>query len=602
MKKIFLSLILLCFLPFTIQAADLFNTAPSNNLFANNAAQAKPVITIDTYEHQHSVTIIWNIPHKFYLYKDRIKVLLANAPDAKLSPLELPKGTMKNDPDFGLQEVYLDRMSTDVTVYGHLPKDAKLEIRYQGCDGNICLPQQGKDIPLTIQGMSLDKLPKLSVVEQHVIKVPPIQKVSHSTTPPMPTNLEIGSLLLLLGFGILLSLTPCVLPMIPILTGLIVGQAKRTRLAAFFLSLSYVLGMAITYATIGLLISIVGAGFQSFLQTPTAIIISALIFIGLALSMFGLFEINLSSKHHNFLRKIQDRHMTGSYLGAFFMGIISAAVLSPCTSAPLIGVLTHIAQTADYVYGAASLFTLAIGMGIPLILIGTGFGQIIPKAGSWMLHIKQLFGVIMLCMAIWVLSRIMPTLVTQLLYALLIIYYCVSNGVLERAAHQTKRVIKAILFIFLLYAICLFIGTLMGNTNYLLPLKSKTSFLSQNTAPTQTHADHIVHSVEALQSAIKKMENTHSKILVDYYASWCESCHILSGTMQSATIQGYLKTQNIGVIKADVSKYGAETTGLLNHYQVLGMPTLILLNNKGEETARHSGEIKTNALLTFLSK
>ncbi len=614
MKKFTLFLLAL-FLSFTGQAfaASLGGTSTDWFSSTNNTHATTPAeLRVTAYEHEHSITLIWDVPQNFYIYKDKIDVLLMNAPDAKVGPLELPKGEMKNDPTFGMQEVYHQQVSTEIKLYGTIPSDAYLEVRYQGCDGTICLPMQSTDIPIIIQGMALNKYPTATPASGQAKNTPTsttensLIKNNRHAENIIPIEIpqsetDYSGLWVLLGLGLLLSFTPCVLPMIPILTGLIIGQAKDRRIVAFFLSLSYVLGMAVTYALIGLLVSILGASFQVALQTPIAIIISAAIFIALSLSMFGIFSINLSSKHQYFLQKIQDKQIVGTYIGAFVMGVIATAILSPCTSAPLIGVLTYVAQSGDHLYGMLSLFTLAIGMGIPLILIGTGFGHFVPRTGTWMIHIKQLFGVIMLGMAIWVLSRIIPELATQLLFAALIIIYTVANGVLDKATNKLLNFFRAILILLFIYGISLFIGALMGQHNYFAPLQ-QNSLPSATTANQSIKPDTItVKSVNALEQQIATLQQSHSLILVDYYASWCASCHVLSRVLNSATIQEYFIKNNIALVKADVSEYGSETTALLKHYNVLGMPTLVLLSNQGKEIRRHSGELSADASIQFLT-
>jgi thiol:disulfide interchange protein DsbD len=603
MKKFTLFLLAL-FLSFTGHAFATGLNGASANWFSssNNTHVTTPAeLSVTSYEHEHAITLIWDVPQDFYIYKDKIDVLLMNARDAKIGPLDLPKGEMKNDPKFGMQEVYHQQLSTEIKLYGNIPSNAYLEVRYQGCEGTICLPMQSTDIPITIQGMAINEYP--TDIPANSLSTTVTEDINAESMTPIESSQsknDYSGLWVLLGLGLLLSFTPCVLPMIPILTGLIIGQAKDRRIVAFFLSLSYVLGMAVTYALIGLLVSMLGASFQVALQTPIAIIISATIFIALSLSMFGIFNINLSNKHQHFLQKIQDTQIIGTYIGAFIMGVIATAILSPCTSAPLIGVLTHVAQSGDYLYGMLSLFTLAIGMGIPLILIGTGFGHFVPRTGAWMIHIKQLFGVIMLGMAIWVLSRIIPELATQVLFAALIIIYTVANGVLDKATNKLLNFLRAILILLFIYGISLLVGALMGQHNYFSPLQQSspqfTTMMNQQIKPDTI----TVKSAKALEQQVATLQQSHSLILVDYYASWCASCHVLSRVIQSEAVQNHLTTKNIALIKADVSKYGADTTELLKFYNVLGMPTLVLINAQGKEIRRHSGELSSEELIQFL--
>ena len=606
MKKILFTISIMIFLLSSIGVsapigADLL---PSNN---NQLIQSNPssLFDITADKKDNLVTLTWTIPDDFYVYRDKVELVLHNSSDGTMQQSILPNGVIKNDQFLGSQEVYYKTFSTTVKIKGSIAEDAYIEAYFQGCNGQICLPVQIIDVAINKETTN-----SIAKLQQSIAP----QSYSHSSTTietphdqPITQTPYVGyaGLILLFGLGLLLSFTPCVLPMYPILIGIILGKSKGSRISAFLLSLTYVLGMAITYSLLGLLVASVGAGFQSMLQTPVAIIIIAVIFVLLALSMFGVFNITLSGKGQSYLQGVQDKQSAGTYFGVFLMSIISAAVLSPCTSAPLIGVLTHVAESGSYIYGMLALFVLALGMGVPLIIIGTGFRSAIPKSGPWMLTIKHLFGFIMLGMAIWISSRIIPTMITQLLIAALIVVYAITNGGFDKAVDGGSKVKKSVLLLILLYGSSFFVSTLVRNKQILFPLEQANVNVTQNNTndinnkPSDTIT---VTSVAEMKQEISKLRKNHTKILIDYYASWCSGCVAISKELASPKVSKYLKDNNIIMIKANVSEYGKTSDEMLKYFNVFGMPTLILTDNHEHEITRESGEMSQDKLIELVSK
>ena len=604
MKKILFALSLVTFLltsaGFTAPiGADLL---PNSNSQITHPDPASLFDVTSTKNHE-LVTLTWSIPDNFYIYRDKVKLVLHNSLDGTMKQSILPKGIIKKDPFLGSQEVYYKTLSTTVKLKGNIAENAYIEVFYQGCNGKICLPMQTTDVSINKEyGSSVTKL------QQSVAP----QSYSHTNTPiEEPTKqpaavhyVGYAGLILLFGLGLLLSFTPCVLPMYPILIGIILGKSKGSRISAFLLSSTYVLGMAITYSLLGLIVASVGAGFQSMLQTPIAIVTIAVIFILLALSMFGVFNISLSGKGQSYLQCVQDKQSAGTYFGVFIMGIISAAVLSPCTSAPLIGVLTHVAESGSYIYGMLALFVLALGMGVPLIIIGTGLKSVIPKYGPWMVAIKHLFGFIMLGMAIWISARIMPIMITQLLTASLIVVYTVTNGVFDKAADNLLKIKKSILILILLYGSSFFVSTLIINKDVFFRIDNASSTVVQNNKIEPNNDNNVVTvtSVAEMKEQINKLSKNKTKILIDYYASWCSGCVAISKELESPKVSKYLKDNNIVVLKANVSEYGKTSDEMLKYFNVFGMPTLILTDNHQYEIARESGEMSQDKIIELAAK
>ncbi len=577
-KHITLMIALLLFSNF-LYAQNTLDLLNGKNTSINITNQNQE-ISVSEYIEKDKITLIWEVPPKFYLYKNQFKFKLINAPKAEIGTINFPEHIIKDDPNLGKQPVYYQQVVINIPIHGKITNDAKLEAYFQGCDGKICLP-----------------------IQKQVFDIASVQPSSAQNIIETESNRDWGFLHLLtfLGLGILLSFTPCILPMIPIISGVVIGANTKKRSQNFLLALSYVLGMAITYMVIGLIVSWLGASFQALLQSPPFIITGTVIFVLLAVSMLGRINLQLPNYIRMKLHNAQEKQKHGSIIGAFIMGIIATAVVSPCTSAPLIGILSYTAQTGDHLYGAVSLFTLAIGMGIPLIIIATGFTWLIPKTGNWMVHVKNLFGILMLGVAIWLLSRIITEIQTQFLVSILItlsaLVYWLSS--LKIRKKKLNIFIRSISMITLAYGICLFIGTMLGHKSYFSPL----SFTPPKPITVQSNAPYIeVDNQEALNQAIYEAEMNHKTILLDFYASWCSECHQLERILIEATTQKQLKNNSIQVIKVNVSKYSEESNALLHQYQVLGLPTIILLKNNDKTLKSRSGNITKKEIFELIRK
>lgn len=502
-----------------------------------------------------------------YLYRERIQLVL---PAGDTATIALPAGETKNDPNFGEQQVFHHDTLAEVTFAGAAP--ATLQVRYQGCsEKGLCYPPQTKSLPLAADS--------------------PIANQPLAAQATTDTGDEFSGKLLssgrwwqivagFFGAGLLLALTPCVFPMIPILSGIIVGKnAHVSRGKAFTLSLAYTLGMCLTYTLAGVAAGLSGQLLSSALQTPAALIAGALIFVVLSFSMFGFYELKLPSAVENYFFNWSNRFKGGHLLSDFLMGAISALIISPCVAAPLAGALLYISQTHDVALGAMALFSLSLGMGVPLLLIGASAGTLLPKAGEWMNTVRRLFGVLMLGVAIWVISPILPVAVQLVLWAALCIVpaiYWRAIDPLPAIATTGQRVGKGFAVILLLYGIALLAGAWSGARSPLQPLQN---LMANSSAKVQPLAFERVQSVQALEQRLKAANG--QPVMLDFYADWCVSCKeyeqfVFSDPAVRAELQGVL------LLQADVTDNRAEDAALLKQFALFGPPGMVFFNAQGQ--------------------
>lgn len=508
-----------------------------------------------------------------YLYKERFNFELLSAGNA-ISNVELPEGVAKDDPTFGMSEVYYDY--TTALIYlaeaGRFPIDIK--ITYQGCSASgLCYAPIRKNFTVDASG---------AVVGTDASQV---ARASASDGDKIATLLKDGKLWLIVagffGFGLLLSLTPCVLPMIPILSSIIVGGKKYGRLHTFNLSLAYTLGMALTYTLMGIAAGLSGQMLSAALQNAWALSFGALIFVLLALSMFGFYELQLPSAFESRIANLTNRIKGGHFFGVFLMGALSALILSPCVAAPLAAALLYISQTHDVVLGGVALFALSIGMGVPLLLLGASAGSLLPKAGAWMNAVRQFFGVVMLAMAVWLLSPLLPIALQLTLWAALLIVpaiYMHALDVLPPGHHKWLKFWKGIAIIMLVLGITLLIGAMSGAKSPLQPLAG----LRANAATVED--SHLpfrqVKTVAELDSIVQ--QSAGKVVMLDFYADWCVACKELElFTFSDPRVQMALK--NAVLLQADVTKNTAEDAALLKRFNLFGPPGIIFFDANGEE-------------------
>lgn len=529
----------------------------------------------------------FQIKSNYFLYSDRIKLMLHSDSTKHLGTLRFPPTLKKTDKQGHIFNIYRNQVTIPVGVLGDKPGDTLLDLHYQGCsDDGFCYAPETKVIRL-----SIDEHLALIQARLEPLNNKPVVRTTQSDgiAKVFMTHNWLIILLSFYGFGLLLSFTPCILPMVPVLSGIVVGHGKEiTTKKAFFLSLSYVLSMSITYSLIGAIVALLGANLQVSMQSPWAIGTFSLIFIFLAVSMFGFYEFKLP---HSWQTKIHgsSNRRGGHYLGAAIMGCLSTLILSPCVTAPLIGALTYIAQTGNVLLGCLTLFVLSLGMGTPLLLIGTSAGKWLPESGSWMNAIKAFFGIMFLAVSIDLISRLVPSLVSMGLWACLLIFSGIYSGALTYAKSNREKFYQGVGLILLVYGFLILVGASMGATSPLQPLKPiKARKTVHNQAP-QTH------TLSSIQQMIADARG--KPVMLDFYADWCASCKVMEATIfKDVQLQAALS--RFKVIKIDVTANNNANKEILNYFQVVAPPTFLFINSQGElNDLKLVGEVSTNKFL-----
>ncbi len=560
----------------TPEDTDENEPLPVNEAFAFHAEQKDGVLTLH-----------WDIAPKYYLYKDKIK--LAPGAGVKLGSWALPPADIKNDPIFGKTEVYHRSLDIDVPVSG----SGTVTVHYQGCwEGGVCYPPQEKT--LSVQAVSAataageqkqqDTAATKAPAPQAVSAMQPTQDTALSETDQITETLKHSGFWVIIGtffiFGLLLAFTPCVFPMIPILSSIIVGQGEQiTPRRAFVLSLTYVLAMAVAYTVAGVLAGLFGANLQQALQNPWVLGAFALVFVALALSMFGFYELQLPASLQTRINALANRQKGGTLTGVAIMGVLSALIVGPCVAPPLAGALIYIGQTGDAVLGGAALFAMSLGMGLPLIVAGTLGGKYLPRAGGWMDAVKAVFGVVMLGLALWIADRILPDWLSVLGWAALAIGSAVYLGALEPVGEKSGwwKLWKALGVMLLAWGIALLIGLARGTPDLLTPLKPVGGGMA--TATTSTHdLFEKIDSFEQLQARLG-----HGKpVLLDFYADWCVSCKEMERfTFSDPQVQALMK--QFVALQADVTANRPEHKALMKKLGVIGPPAILFFDPQGRE-------------------
>ncbi len=516
----------------------------------------------------------------YYLYKERIKFELSPAREHEV---QLPNGDIKDDPNFGKMEVYHHDFTGHIIIKNADNTPVTIKATYQGCsEKGLCYAPQHKTF--TISPQPADGAGKSESADNAK------NGTNISGSDSQAANLlKSGKWwLIILGFftaGLLLAFTPCVFPMIPILSSIIIGKkAHVTRLHAFNLSLAYTLGMCLTYTLAGIAAGLSGQMLSAALQTPWALGFGATIFVLLALSMFGFYELKLPSSLENGLMSMSRRIKGGHLFSDFLMGVLSALIISPCVAAPLAGALLYISKTSDVVLGGVALFSLSLGMGAPLLLIGASAGTLLPKVGSWMNAVRNLFGVLMLGVALWLITPIIPVSVQLALWAALLIIPAIFMHALDPLPVDAKpalRFWKGIAVIMLVVGLTMLVGAL---SNAKSPLQPLGGLLAKNTASQQQPHSSLdfkrVKNLAELDSALKAAGG--KQVMLDFYADWCVSCKEMDQfTFSDPRVQTALR--NTVLLQADVTANSDEDKALLQRFNLFGPPGIVFFDDKARE-------------------
>ena len=520
----------------------------------------------------------------YYLYRDRVRFTIvgdsAKAAGVKITNVSMPKGEMKSDPNFGDMMVFHQSFQAVITLErNNTVRDVTLAASYQGCKENdLCYAPIDKQFNIALSKASSATQASSQSPQGAVLPV-------DSENTQLAKLFKQGSFWLIVTFffgaGLLLAFTPCVLPMIPILSGIIVGRSSHpTKMHGFLLSLAYVLGMALTYAAIGVAAGLSGTLLSSALQTPWALGSFAAIFVLLSLSMFGFYELQLPAALQNKLSNTGNRLHGGHLGGVFVMGALSAVVVSPCVAAPMAAALLYIGQTRDAVLGGIALFAMAMGMGLPLLLIGISAGALLPKAGAWMETVKRFFGVLMLVLAIWLISPLIPVSVQMFLWATLLVLSAIYMHALDALpdnASGWRKLWKGVGIFSLLLGSAYLIGALSGARDILHPLAALGSGRAEAASALPFER---VKNVTELDARIARANG--KAVMLDFYADWCVSCKEMERyTFTDDKVKAKLK--NAVLLQVDVTANNDEDKALLKRFELFGPPAILFFDGQGHE-------------------
>ncbi|HCR0217441.1 TPA: protein-disulfide reductase DsbD [Klebsiella aerogenes] len=533
-------------------SAGLFD-APGRS----NFVPADRAFAFDFQQNQHDLNLSWRIKDGYYLYRKQVTL---TTKDAAIVEPSLPPGEWHEDEFYGKSEIYRQRLMLPITLT-QAGKAATLTVTYQGCaDAGFCYPPETKVVPLSPVLADSDK------AQAAKPSAPATLPASGSQTGAEPASLPFSALwALLIGIGI--AFTPCVLPMYPLISGIVLGGKQRLSTArALLLAFIYVQGMAVTYTALGLVVAAAGLQFQAALQHPYVLIGLSVVFIALALSMFGLFTLQLPSSLQTRLTLMSNKRQGGSPGGVFAMGAIAGLICSPCTTAPLSAILLYIAQSGNLWLGGGTLYLYALGMGLPLILVTVFGNRLLPKSGPWMAHVKTAFGFVILALPVFLLERVIGEAWGLRLWSLLgVAFFSWAFITSLGATRPWLRLVQIAM-----------LGAALVSARPLQDWAFGAPAVQQ-----QAHLEFTrVSTVDELNQALAQAKG--KPVMLDLYADWCVACKEFEKyTFSAPEVRQALKETVL--LQVDVTKNSAQDAALLKHLQVLGLPTILFFNAQGEE-------------------
>ena len=543
----------------------------------------------------------WNIAEGYYLYREKFRFSAGEGSGATLGEAGLPKGKIKDDEYFGPMEVYYGSVAAIVPIAHAGAGEVAVDVTYQGCaEAGLCYPPITKTVSLLLPAARADTGAGATPDASNLPGVPnlPGSVPEGAASVELPEQDRIAAALIsgnrwlvvlsLFGAGLLLTFTPCVLPMVPILSSIIVGQGTDRRggvttRRAFMLSLVYVLAMALTYTVAGVLAGLFGANLAAAFQDPWIVSGFALVFVLLALSMFGFYELQVPASWQARLTALSHRQRAGTYAGVGAMGALSALIVGPCVAAPLAGVLIYIGRTGDPVLGGIALFALGMGMGVPLIVAGVSAGKLLPRAGAWMNAVKAVFGVMLLAVAIYLIERVVPEPAALLMWAALLIVCSIYMGALDSLTAESggwRRLWKGAGLVMLVYGVLVMVGVAGGRGDLLRPLKG-IGLVAGGQAEHEL-AFRRVKGVEGLDAELRLAAARGQAVMLDYYADWCVSCKEMERfTFSDPAVRTALA--GVLLLQTDVTANDALDKALLAEFGLFGPPAILFFGSDGRE-------------------
>ncbi|MCS0409275.1 protein-disulfide reductase DsbD [Vibrio diabolicus] len=598
-----LSVLLLGLITFSTPSLALFGkdqfTNSQNNSFGSSSDSFVPVdqaFPFNFYQQDDKLMLDWQVRDGYYLYQERLSV---SGENISLGELQMENGTPHKDEFFGDVHIYTTPLFVNIPM-SNWQEGARVIVQYQGCaKAGFCYPPETREIPISAFSSSNSDTVAPTAKAPTTEKAQPATKPTTTSVPVSEQDSLAANLadkwwtpLLFLALGVGLAFTPCVLPMYPILTSIVLGSGKLSQRRALGLSFIYVQGMALTYTLLGLVVASAGMQFQAAMQHPYVLIGLSALFIALAMSMFGLYSLQLPSSVQTWLNNLSNKQKGGSSAGVFAMGAISGLVCSPCTTAPLSGALLYVAQSGDLLTGGIALYALAMGMGIPLILVAVFGNKLLPKAGGWMDRVKTLFGFILLAAPIFLLERIMPEIWSTILWSALGIaafgwLYHIKNSLEFGGWKQSAVGIIAVLGL---------LASAQPILNY---------WFGNSTTQTQqaTVSFTRIANVAELEEQLALAKAAGKPVMLDFYADWCVACKEFEKyTFHDPSVEA--KLQDFVLLQADVTKNQVQDIELLKHMNVLGLPTIEFWDANGEHisNARLTGFMQAEPFLKHIQQ
>lgn len=537
------------------------------------------------FDQQGSTLFVgWDIAPDYYLYKKKIEII---AKGANIQVGDSGSGEIIEDEFFGKTEVFFNSASV-ISKLSNVTEGAVVKVRYQGCaKAGLCYPPEVISIPLSvISGAQVKNVDQNSATDEAATAQSTFAALNEPATEPTTNSDDtekeltfteqlasqglITNLLIFFVVGVGLAFTPCVFPMFPILSSLIAGQQNLSTKKAFALSFVYIQGMAVTYAALGLVVAALGGQVQGYLQHPFVLVSFSLLFVLLAMSMFGWYEIKLPSSMMSKLTQVSNNQKGGNYVGVFLMGVLSGLIASPCTTAPLSAALLFVAQSGDYLVGGLTLYVLSLGMGSPLLLLGTSGGKLLPKAGGWMEQVKTLFGFVVLVVPLILLERLISADIILLMAGVLAL--ATALYLHHWQSSQTQSKLKTALW----FAATLLVMTGFTLTkNYFWPVQAMQ-------VSSQSNEFKKVADLAELKEAVAQASNEGRMVMVDLYADWCVACKEFEHyTFPDAKVQS--EFSHYQLIQVDLTNSDNKTIELMEEYTVFGLPSILFFNTQGKE-------------------